>query len=175
MTPKPRSPAWPAPLGGSRHERGQPRPDFAPAREKTFQAEIAAFVADNLPGDIRHDHELGRSDHVRWQRKLVARGWRAPRWPEARGGAGGSMRQRFVFEEAMSALGAPAFNTRMIGPILLAHGDEAQKRRFLPRALNVDDGWRQGCSEPGAGSDLASLWTGAVREGDHYVVNGSKI
>ena len=157
-------------------------PDFTAAREAAFRDEIAEFVADSLPDRIRRDHELGRSlsraDHVCWQRKLVARGWGAPHWPEEWGGAGWSMRQLFVFEEAMSALGAPAspaFNTRMIGPILLAHGDEAQKRRFLPRALNFDDWWCQGYSEPGAGSDLASLQTRAVLDGDHYVVNGSKI
>ena len=156
--------------------------DFAASDEAAFRAEIAEFVADALPQEVRARHALGRGltrdQTVDWQRRLAERGWAAPQWPVEWGGAGWSTRQQFVFEDEMSRRGAPqghTFNIRMIGPILLAHGSEAQKRRFLPPALTGEDWWCQGYSEPGAGSDLAALTTRARREGDHYVVDGSKI
>ena len=156
--------------------------DFAASDEAAFRAEIAEFVADALPQEVRARHALGRGltrdQTVDWQRRLAERGWAAPQWPVEWGGAGWSTRQQFVFEDEMSRRGAPqghTFNIRMIGPILLAHGSEAQKRRFLPPALTGEDWWCQGYSEPGAGSDLAALTTRARREGGHYVVDGSKI
>ncbi len=156
--------------------------DFGAQDEAAFRQEIAEFVAANLDPELKRAHELGRplgkEAYVDWQRRLAERGWGAPRWPVEWGGTGWTMRQQFVFEEEMSlqgALNAHPFNVGMIGPILIAHGSEAQKRHFLPRALRSDDLWCQGYSEPGAGSDLASLQTRAVRQGDRYVVNGSKI
>lgn len=155
---------------------------FTAQDEAAFRAEIANFVGAELDPSVRADFELGRAlsrqTLINWQRKLVARGWGAPHWPKDWGGTGWSVRQRFVFEEEMALRGAPlipTFNTRMVGPILLAYGTEEQKNRFLPRALNFDDWWCQGYSEPSSGSDLASLRTRAVRDGDSYVINGSKI
>ncbi|MEQ9508693.1 MAG: acyl-CoA dehydrogenase family protein, partial [Alloalcanivorax xenomutans] len=113
-----------------------------------------------------------------WQRMLVARGWGSVHWPKRWGGTDWSLQKRFVFEEEMALAGAPSippFNTRMLGPILLEYGTEEQKARFLPGALNMDQWWCQGYSEPSAGSDLAALRTRAVREGDYYRVNGGKI
>ena len=156
--------------------------DFAASDEAAFRAEIAEFVADALPQEVRARHALGRGltrdQTVDWQRRLAERGWAAPQWPVEWGGAGWSTRQQFVFEDEMSRRGAPqghTFNIRMIGPILLAHGTEAQKRRFLPPALTGEDWWCQGYSEPGAGSDLAGLQTKAEDKGDHYLINGQKI
>lgn len=156
--------------------------EFSMSEETDFRREIAEFVSAELDDTVRADFELGRAlsqkVYVDWQRKLVARGWGAPHWPKDWGGTGWSVRKRFVFEEEIALQGAlhlPTFNTRMIGPILLAYGNDAQKRRYLPAALNFDDWWCQGYSEPSSGSDLASLRTRAVRDGDSYVVNGSKI
>jgi acyl-CoA dehydrogenase len=155
---------------------------FTAQDEAAFRAEISEFVRAELDPSVRSDFELGRSlsrqTLIDWQRKLVAHGWGAPHWPKDWGGTAWSVRQRFVFEEELALHGAPlipAFNTRMIGPILLAYGSKEQKNRFLPRALNFDEWWCQGYSEPSSGSDLASLRTRAVRDGDSYVINGSKI
>ncbi len=113
-----------------------------------------------------------------WQRILNKTGWAAISWPKEWGGPGWTAVQRMIFLEENQAAPAPellSFNITMIGPVLIQFGTEEQKRRFLPRAANLDDWWCQGFSEPGAGSDLASLKTAAKRDGDHYVVNGSKI
>lgn len=156
--------------------------DFTTETEKAFRQNIAEFVAQSLADGPRKDAKLarpiGKTETVKWQNKLVAQGWGAPGWPKEWGGTDWSVRQRFVFEEEMATQGAPqvaGFNTRMIGSILLKYGTEAQKSRFLPRALAFQDWWCQGYSEPSSGSDLASLQTRAVRDGDHYVINGSKI
>jgi pimeloyl-CoA dehydrogenase large subunit len=154
---------------------------FTP-EEDEFRAEVRAFLRDNLPDDLRQKmlerRHLGKEDIVRWQRILNARGWATPAWPVEYGGQAWTPAQRYIFQEEMAVGRAPEpspFNVNMIGPVICKYGTEAQKKRFLPRIANIDDWWCQGFSEPGAGSDLASLKTRAVRDGDHYVVTGQKI
>ncbi len=154
---------------------------FTP-QEIAFRQEVRAFIRDNLPADIRDKMKLGhgpnKEDTVRWQRILNARGWAALSWPEEWGGPGWTAIQKMIFLEENQMAPAPelsSFNITMLGPVLLQFGTEEQKKRFLPRAANLDDWWCQGFSEPGAGSDLASLKTAAKLDGDHYVVNGQKI
>ncbi|HYW91575.1 MAG TPA: acyl-CoA dehydrogenase family protein [Gammaproteobacteria bacterium] len=156
--------------------------DLSPSEEQRFREEIREFVASEVPAEIRlrvaEGREISRSDTIAWQRKLVARGWGAVNWPKRWGGTDWGLAKRFVFEEEMALADAPSippFNTRMLGPILLEYGTEEQRGRFLPGALNMDQWWCQGYSEPSAGSDLASLRTRAIREGDRYRVNGRKI
>jgi alkylation response protein AidB-like acyl-CoA dehydrogenase len=115
---------------------------------------------------------------LRWHRILAAKGWIAPAWPKEWGGTGWNVVQRYIFEEELGYAGSPMlipFGLSMCGPVLLQFANDAQKKRFLPRIYNGDDFWCQGYSEPGSGSDLASLKTKALRQGDHYVVNGQKI
>src|SRR6266567_1876623 len=152
------------------------------AEEVAFRDEVRAFIADNLPEDIRERMRLGhpaeKADTIRWQRILNARGWAAYSWPKEYGGPGWTPVQRMMFLEENQLAPAPdmqVFNVTMIGPVLIQFGTDEQKRRFLPRAADVDDWWCQGFSEPGAGSDLAALKTAAKREGDEYIVNGQKI
>jgi len=149
--------------------------------EIAFRQEVRDFIARELPAATRERMIAGKSPTkamvVEWQRKLNARGWAAPEWPKEAGGPGWSLAQRYIFREELQQAPAPSplgFNINMCGPVIIEFGTEAQKQRFLPRMLNLDDWWCQGFSEPGAGSDLASLKTRAVREGDHYVVNGQK-
>src|SRR3954462_5419304 len=154
---------------------------FTP-EETAFREEVRAFIRDNLPAEIRERMRLGypprKQDTIAWQRILNAQGWAALSWPKAWGGPGWSAIQRMIFLEENLMAPAPellSFNITMIGPVLFQFGTEEQKKRFLPRAANLDDWWCQGFSEPGAGSDLASLKTAAKLDGDHYVVNGQKI
>jgi len=154
---------------------------FTP-EEIAFREEVRAFIRENLPVDIHAKMKLGngpsKEDTVRWQRILNAKGWAGLSWPKEWGGPGWSAIQKMIFLEENQMAPAPelsSFNITMIGPVLLQFGTEEQKQRFLPRAANLDDWWCQGFSEPGAGSDLASLKTAAKLEGDHYVVNGQKI
>jgi len=154
---------------------------FTP-EELAFREEVRGFIAENLPADTRERMKLGhapsKEDTVRWQRILNAKGWAAMSWPKEWGGPGWTAIQRMIFLEENLMAPAPellSFNTTMLGPVLLHFGTDAQKQRFLPRAANLDDWWCQGFSEPGAGSDLASLKTAAKLDGDHYVVNGQKI
>jgi alkylation response protein AidB-like acyl-CoA dehydrogenase len=154
---------------------------FTP-EEVAFRAEVRAFIHDNLPADIRERMRLGhpprKQDTVTWQRILNKKGWAAFNWPKAYGGPGWTAIQRMIFLEENLMAPAPelsSFNITMLGPVLIQFGTEEQKRRYLPRAANIDDWWCQGFSEPGAGSDLASLRTAAKREGGVYVVNGQKI
>jgi len=154
---------------------------FTP-EETAFREEVRTFIRENLPTDIRDRMRLGhgprKEDTVRWQRILNAKGWAGLSWPKEWGGPGWTAIQKMIFLEENQAAPAPelsSFNITMIGPVLLQFGTEEQKKRFLPRAANLDDWWCQGFSEPGAGSDLASLKTAAKLESDHYVVNGQKI
>jgi alkylation response protein AidB-like acyl-CoA dehydrogenase len=154
---------------------------FSP-QEVAFRAEVRAFIDANLPDELRERLRLGYSarkqDTVMWQRKLNARGWAALGWPAEYGGPDWTPVQRMIFLEENLLAPAPellSFNITMLGPVLLHWGTEVQKKRFLPRAANLDDWWCQGFSEPGAGSDLASLQTSAKQDGDIYVVNGQKI
>jgi len=151
------------------------------ARERQFQADVRAFIADNLPADIKRKVEGGlrlvKDDMVRWQKRLGDRGWMAPHWPEKYGGTGWSPVERYLFEEELALGGCPRvapFGINMVGPVIIEFGSDAQRRRFLPRILSSDDWWCQGYSEPEAGSDLASLKMRAETDGDHYLVNGVK-
>jgi alkylation response protein AidB-like acyl-CoA dehydrogenase len=149
--------------------------------EQAFREEVRVWLRENLPADLRekvsaYDH-LGKDDLQRWHRILAKQGWVAPSWPKEWGGTGWDPVQRYIFEEESGYAGAPPllpFGLSMCGPVLLEFGTDAQKRAFLPRIYQGDDFWCQGYSEPGSGSDLASLKTRATREGDHYVVNGQK-
>ena len=151
------------------------------ADELAFRDEVRAFVREQLPDAIRrkvtNGGHLTRAEHVQWQRALHARGWAGQAWPKEFGGTGWTPTQQYIFEEECAAAGAPRlipFGTKMVGPVIMAFGNAVQKARFLPRILSCEDWWCQGYSEPGSGSDLASLKTSAVRDGDHYVVNGQK-
>jgi alkylation response protein AidB-like acyl-CoA dehydrogenase len=152
------------------------------AEELAFRDEVRGWLQQNLPADLREKVEsyehLSKDDLMRWHRILAQRGWVAPAWPREWGGTGWNLVQRYLFEEELGYVGGPPlipFGLTMCAPVLLRFGTEAQKQRFLPRIYNGDDFWCQGYSEPGSGSDLASLKTKALREGDHYVVNGQKI
>ncbi|MEE9273923.1 MAG: acyl-CoA dehydrogenase family protein [bacterium] len=151
------------------------------AEEEAFRLEVRSFIADNLPADMRSVAEKGQrfdKDHfVRWHKILYGRGWGAPAWPVEYGGAGWTPTQKYIFEDEMGMSGAPApptFGTGMVAPVIIAYGSEAQRERFLPPILRGDVWWCQGYSEPDSGSDLASLKTKAVREGDEYAVTGQK-
>ena len=149
--------------------------------ELAFRDSVRAWLRDNLPQELS-DRALGyddynREDLLRWHRILARQGWIAPSWPKEWGGTDWSPVQRYIFEEECGYAGAPPlipFGLAMCGPVLIRFGTPAQKQRFLPRIYNGDDFWCQGYSEPGSGSDLASLKTRAVRDGDHYVVTGQK-
>ena len=151
------------------------------ASERAFRDEVSAWLRDHLPADLRENvvglRSLAKEDLRRWHRILADKGWIAPSWPQEWGGTGWSVVQRYVFEEACGYAGAPPlvpFGLLMCAPVLLRFGTDVQKQRFLPRIYRGDDFWCQGYSEPGAGSDLASLRTTAERRGEHYVVNGQK-
>ena len=153
---------------------------FTP-EETTFRDEVHAFIDAALPGPIRRKmvegRRLAKEDVVTWQRILNAKGWAVPHWPVEWGGTGWTPVQQYIFLQELQEAPAPdplPFGTNMVGPVIATFGSEAQKRRFLPRIANLDDWWCQGFSEPGAGSDLASLKTTARRDGDHYIVNGQK-
>ena len=150
--------------------------------EAAFRDEVRAWLRANLPADLQakvaaYEH-LSREDLLRWHRILAKQGWVAPAWPKEWGGTGWNVVQRYIFEEELGYVGAPPlapFGLAMCAPVLLQFGTEAQKKRFLPRIYNGDDFWCQGYSEPGSGSDLASLKTKAIRKNGHYRVSGQKI
>jgi len=150
--------------------------------EQAFRAEVRAFLDAELPDDLRHKvrqrQELEREDYLRWQRILHARGWIAGSWPKEHGGCDWTPAQRHIFDEECHAADAPPllpFGLQMVGPVIYTFGRPDQKDFFLPRLLSGEHWWCQGYSEPGSGSDLASLQTAAVRDGDDYVINGQKI
>ena len=149
--------------------------------ELAFRDEVRGWLAKNLPTDLRDKiaeyKELTREDLLRWHKILAKKGWVAPSWPKEWGGTDWNVVQRYIFEEECSFAGTPPlipFGLSMCGPVLIRFATPEQKKRFLPRIYNGDDFWCQGYSEPGSGSDLASAKTKAVREGDHYIVNGQK-
>ncbi|MBV8074249.1 MAG: acyl-CoA dehydrogenase family protein [Candidatus Eremiobacteraeota bacterium] len=153
---------------------------FTP-EERAFRDEVRAFIATHLPAEIRdrvrEGAPLSKDDFVRWQRILYERGWIAPGWPKEYGGPGWTPVQRHIFEEELAYGWAPRtipFGLLMVAPIIIAFGNDAQRAHYLPRILRSEDWWCQGYSEPGAGSDLASLATRAERSGDAYLVNGTK-
>jgi len=149
--------------------------------ERSFREEVRAFLRERLPDAIRRKVRVGealeRADYLKWQRLLHERGWGGMGWPEQFGGAGWNALQQYIFEEESALADAPRlipFGVKMLAPVLIAFGTPAQQQRFLPAISAGETWWCQGYSEPGAGSDLASLRTRAVREGDHYIVNGQK-
>ncbi len=158
--------------------------NFTPA-EEAFRAEVQGFLKDKLPArlsdKVKGGLHLTRADMVEWHAILNTRGWLANHWPEKHGGPGWTAIQKFIFENECALACSPRivpFGVGMLGPVLIKYGNEAQKARWLPRILDGSDWWCQGYSEPGAGSDLASVKTAAVRstdaQGDHYIVNGQK-
>ncbi len=149
--------------------------------EQALREQVRAFVAANLPENIRakvlNGVRVSKEDLIRWHRILHQQGWGAPNWPKEFGGTDWGPVEQFIFEEECAAAGAPpllSFGLKMVGPVIMAFGNSAQKQRFLPRIASAEDWWCQGYSEPGSGSDLASLKTRAARQGDHYLVNGQK-
>ena len=149
--------------------------------DSAFQDEVRAFIAAELPGDVKAKVERGqhldKGDYVRWQKILFKRGWIAPGWPEEYGGTGWTPLQRHLFEEELARASTPRimpFGLSMVAPVIMAFGDAAQKKHYLPRILSSEDWWCQGYSEPGSGSDLASLTTKAVTDGEDYIVSGQK-
>ncbi|MGO1118824.1 acyl-CoA dehydrogenase family protein [Rhodovibrionaceae bacterium A322] len=151
------------------------------AEEQAFREEVRAFLKAELPPEIsnkvRNSITLSKSDMERWHAILNKQGWLAVSWPVERGGTGWDSVQKFIFEEECCAAYAPRiipFGLNMLAPVLMKFGSKEQQDTILPRILDGTDWWCQGYSEPGSGSDLASLKTRAVREGDHYIVNGQK-
>jgi alkylation response protein AidB-like acyl-CoA dehydrogenase len=151
------------------------------AEENAFREEVRTFLRERLPLQlserVRRGAPLSKVDIEEWHAILHSRGWLANHWPEEFGGPGWSVVQRYIFENETALAHAPRilpFGFNMLGPVLIKFGTDAQKRHWLPRILDGTDWWCQGYSEPGAGSDLASLQTSAVRDGDHYIVNGQK-
>lgn len=154
--------------------------DLSPA-EAAFRAEVREFLQHHLPAEISAKvlglQRLEREDWLRWQRIVHQKGWAAPSWPKEFGGTGWSAIEQHIFDEECNAAGTPpviAFGVRMVAPVLMAFGSREQQQYFLPHILSGEHWWCQGYSEPGAGSDLASLRTRAERRGDVYVVNGQK-
>ncbi len=150
--------------------------------DEAFRQEVRRFLSERLSPTVRDRVRDGRpiekEELRRWHATLRERGWIAPNWPREYGGTGWGAVRRWIFEEEYHTQYCPPvhlFNFKMLGPILIRFGSDAQRARFLPRIISSEDWWCQGYSEPGSGSDLASLSTRAVREGDHYVVNGAKI
>jgi alkylation response protein AidB-like acyl-CoA dehydrogenase len=157
-----------------------------PSRESThtrqWRDQVRRFVEANLPADLARKVDLGlkldKVDYVRWQKILYQHNWFAGAWPKQYGGQGWDLHQQLVFTQESAIRNAPMimpYGVSMVGPVIYTFGSETQKREHLPGILSSDVWWCQGYSEPGAGSDLASLKTFAERDGDHYVINGTKM
>lgn len=153
---------------------------FSP-EDLAFKEEVGAFFDEAFTDDLRariKDPKAYKEAIVEWQKKLYEKGWVAPNWPVEYGGTGWTPTQNYIFDSERSARGIPntvPFGLSMVAPVIYTFGNDEQKQRFLPRILKSEDWWCQGYSEPGSGSDLASLKTKAELDGDHYVVNGAKI
>jgi alkylation response protein AidB-like acyl-CoA dehydrogenase len=152
------------------------------AKQLEFQTQVRDFLAGKLPPELAQRVKFGKSvskdDLIRWTRILNEQGWAAPHWPQEYGGTGWSLVERHIFDVECRAAHAPplsGFGFNMVGPAIIRYGNEAQKAQFLPAIRNAELWWCQGYSEPQAGSDLASVRTTAVRDGDEYLVNGQKI
>ena len=155
--------------------------NYSPS-ELAFRDEVRVWLAGNLPADLRTKvtqyQEFTRADLIRWHKILAAKGWAVPHWPVEWGGTGWDNTLRYIFDEEFGLAGAPGvapFGPLMCAAVLMRFGTPEQKQRFLPRIREGDDFWVQGYSEPGSGSDLASLKCRADRQDDHYLVNGQKI
>lgn len=149
--------------------------------EEAFRREVRAWIEDALPEEIHRKAQgaggFTPEESAQWHKILYAKGWIAPHWPKELGGTGWDAAKRFIFNEEMELSGAPPLSTfglSMVGPLIISYGTDAQKKRFLPKILSAEEIWCQGYSEPGAGSDLASLRTTAEDAGDHFIVNGQK-
>lgn len=149
--------------------------------EQAFREEVRAFFRDNVPAAIKkklsENRHTTKEDMVEWTRILHKKGWAVPHWPKEYGGTDWTAVQQYIFNEEMQATPAPPplpFGVNMVGPVIYTFANEAQKKHYLPRIANLTDWWCQGFSEPGSGSDLASLKTKAERKGDKYIVNGQK-
>ncbi|MBY9068483.1 acyl-CoA dehydrogenase family protein [Hyphomonas sp. WL0036] len=149
-----------------------------------FQKEVRDWIAANFDDDMRRKMSLTKNGYidkptqVKWQQKLYEKGWIAPNWPKEHGGPGLTAAQRHILHAELSGAGTPnvaPFGVSMVAPVIMAFGNEEQKKQHLPKILSSEVWWCQGYSEPGAGSDLAGLQMSAVRDGDEYVLNGSKI
>jgi alkylation response protein AidB-like acyl-CoA dehydrogenase len=168
--------------GMTQIERVPPIEGVFSQQDQKFAEEVREFVRSHLPADIGDKVRLGlpleKSDYVRWQKALFEKGWIAGSWPKAHGGTGWTPVQQYIFQSEAGRLNAPdvmPYGVKMVGPVLYTFGTEAQQAEHLPGVLSSDIWWCQGYSEPNAGSDLASLKTRAERQGDHYVVTGTKI
>jgi alkylation response protein AidB-like acyl-CoA dehydrogenase len=155
--------------------------NFSPEHQ-AFRAEVQHFLQEKLPPDIRRrtlrGEKLSKDDHIRWQRILAERGWLGHCWKKAYGGTGWGPIERFIWDEEIHLAGAPRRNVPaldLLGPLIIEYGTEAQRQRFLPPILRSEHWWCQGFSEPQAGSDLATLKMRAVRDGDDYIVDGTKL
>ena len=149
--------------------------------DEAWREEVRSFIAENYPKDVKAKQdakqELTKEDMLAWHKILAKKGWAAPSWPQEWGGTDWTITQKFIFNEESAAFGTippVAFGVSMVGPVIYTFASEEQKKQHLPGIYNGDVWWSQGYSEPGAGSDLASLRTTAVRDGDHYIVNGQK-
>ncbi len=152
--------------------------------DETFRAEVRTFIEEAYTPTMRAKHArskhgyIDKESHVQWQKSLAKKGWLAPNWPVEYGGPGFSVSQKYIYDVEMGRAGVPhtvPFGPTMVAPVIMKFGTPEQKKRFLPDILETNVLWCQGYSEPGAGSDLASLQTKAENKGDHYLVNGSKI
>lgn len=145
-----------------------------------FRQEVRTFLEESYPQELREKRvgAFSKEDFLSWHKILASKGWVAPAWPEEFGGPGWDLTQRYIFDQELGRIGGVnimPFGITMLGPVIQNFGTEEQKEHYLPRILDGSDWWCQGYSEPGAGSDLASLKTKAERDGDEYVVNGHKI
>ncbi len=149
------------------------------AEDLAFRDEVCNFLDTEFDAEMQaHLKSKGTTGMVAWQRKLHAKGWVAPNWPEEHGGTGWTATQKYIWESERSLRGIPdvvPFGLVMVANVIMGFGSDEQKEYFLPRILNSDDWWCQGYSEPGSGSDLASLKTKAERDGDDFIINGAKI
>ena len=151
------------------------------SEEQAFRHEVRTFIAEKLDKEthaaLAAGHRATKEQIVAWQRTLNKKGWATVDWPKEYGGTGWDIIRRHIFREEIQTFPAPeplAFGVYMLGPVIITFGTGEQKKKFLPRIANLDDWWCQGFSEPGSGSDLASLKTSARREGNHYIVSGQK-
>jgi alkylation response protein AidB-like acyl-CoA dehydrogenase len=155
---------------------------FVGEKVEALRAEVRIFLAENLPRDYARKtlagEKLTKDEHNHWHSLLRDKGWNVPLWPREHGGPGWGPMERFVWEEESGLAGAPRLNhvsQDLLGPVIIEFGTEDQKRELLPRILSSEDWWCQGFSEPQAGSDLANLQMRAVRDGDDYIVTGTKL
>ncbi|MEO0549283.1 MAG: acyl-CoA dehydrogenase family protein [Pseudomonadota bacterium] len=153
--------------------------DFSP-EEIAFRDEVRTFIEENYPNDMRPkpgQGDLTRDQYLAWHKVLGEKGWSTPAWPTEYGGTGWTSTQRYIWSEEnarVDAIPPLPFGVAMVAPVIYTFGSDAQKERFLPKIRSGEEWWCQGYSEPGAGSDLAAVKTTAVRDGDHYVINGQK-